>query len=765
VAAQEGTAASSAASSRGVDLWLYGPSSAPAGGRLDLSVVALGFPTATTLTPLAGASVEAAWDPTSLTGDDEPKPAVAPPPVVATTDVGGSALLAIPVPPGRALAMRLIVRVKVGDKERTKELTVQRRRPDSAELFVSDTAVVPGTEVTAWALFDGERARPPGGEVEVLLTQGDVVRHRVKTKTDGSGTAWAKVPIPKSAAAESRYALEVRRLEVGGEVVASASTTLRTREENPGKPSVSVRFSEDSVAAGNEAEDRIRIRDGSGEALRNHPVRVWSGPRGTAAPATEEAFDEVATKLVSNDDGEVITRVKAPSTVPRSGTELSLELRTEIEGQTVVRRASIEVGERRGTVTITPEGGELLCGRSQRVVFQLTRDRGEPLVGTFSVKADGLDTRFTTNAHGEAEVAWTVPRDAGAFRDVGPCPGNVAVGLTVRAVEPSDAARAAFGGALVGPDGLATCVPVRREEGVLLRPSFRASDEEYVPFISFRRGFSLRSPGPDGKLGSRDDVTSPFERVLESGTPYADASFEDEVVDARWDMAVAEATVASWQSALKRATGTELGGGRGEGIGLGGIGSGGGGTGYGYGHGRLGGASRVTGDGFASMTPPIPTDERGRARIAIKLGDEETTWQIALVGLPRDAKPAVSSVDVPVTVPLSSKVFAGARMTEGDRTNVVVRVRNRTDAPLAASLRFAASGALELGGAETRNVQVPARGATTVEVPVAASAGKTGALSVTTSAPGVETDVVRHDVEVEPAGRLMNVARTAWVSA
>lgn len=153
----------------------------------------------------------------------------------------------------------------------------------------------------------------------MLLTQGDVVRHRVKTRTDGSGTAWARVPIPKNGAAESRYALEVRRLDDGGEVVASTSTTLRTREENPGKPSVSVRFSEGWVAAGSEAEARIRIRDGSGEALRNHPVRIWSGPKGTAAPTSEEAFDKVATKLQSNDDGEVITRVKAPSTVPRSG--------------------------------------------------------------------------------------------------------------------------------------------------------------------------------------------------------------------------------------------------------------------------------------------------------------------------------------------------------------------------------------------------------------------------------------------------------------
>jgi hypothetical protein len=253
--------------------------------------------------------------------------------------------------------------------------------------------------------------------------------------------------------------------------------------------------------------------------------------------------------------------------------------------------------------------------------------------------------------------------------------------------------------------------------------------------------------------------------VLKSGTPYADASFEDEVVDARWDMAVADATVASWQSALNRATGTELAGGRGEGIGLGGIGTGGGGSGYGYGHGGLYGASRVTGAGFASMTPPVPTDERGRARISIQLGDEETTWQIALVGLPRDAKPAVSSLEVPVTLPLSSKVFAGARMTEGDRSNVIVRVRNRTDAPLAASLRFTASGALTLEpGSAARDVQVPARGAASIEVAVEAGAGSGGALSVTTSAPGVDADVVRHEIEVEPAGRLMNVARTAWVS-
>src|SRR5262249_2442099 len=49
------------------------------------------------------------------------------------------------------------------------------------------------------------------------------------------------------------------------------------------------------------------------------------------------------------------------------------------------------------------------------------------------------------------------------------------------------------------------------------------------PFITATRGFELHAPGPDGKIGTGDDVKDPFARVLRSGTPYAKAVQEDRI--------------------------------------------------------------------------------------------------------------------------------------------------------------------------------------------------------------------------------------------
>ena len=111
-------------------------------------------------------------------------------------------------------------------------------------------------------------------------------------------------------------------------------------------------------------------------------------------------------------------------------------------------------------------------------------------------------------------------------------------------------------------------------DGALLDPwggtiSFLRSNGPRVPFLSVR-GFTLHAPGPDGAAGTADDVSDPFARVLKSGTPYAVALGEDRIVDAKWDMKVAESTVTAWESLLEELTGTKLGGVR-EGIGLGGY--------------------------------------------------------------------------------------------------------------------------------------------------------------------------------------------------
>lgn len=183
-----------------------------------------------------------------------------------------------------------------------------------------------------------------------------------------------------------------------------------------------------------------------------------------------------------------------------------------------------------------------------------------------------------------------------------------------------------------------------------------------IPFLSVIHGFELHAPGPDGVVGNGDDVRDPFERVLRSGTPYADAVSEDRIVDARFDLEVGDATVSAWQTLFEELTGSKLGGDIGGsfgagGLGLSGIGGGGGrgGRGEGVGLGR-GSAGIATGASFWSV--PKRTDDRGHVRIHVPLGDIETTWRIALVGVPDGARPATTTVDVPVALPLSARVDA-----------------------------------------------------------------------------------------------------------
>src|SRR6187399_2180284 len=105
---------------------------------------------------------------------------------------------------------------------------------------------------------------------------------------------------------------------------------------------------------------------------------------------------------------------------------------------------------------------------------------------------------------------------------------------------------------------------------------------------------------------------------------------------------------------LEELTGQTLGTiGHGSGVGLG--------QGFGSGHGRLGGgrtakSPRVTAGiatGAAWWSPPQRTDDKGHLRLHVPLGDVETTWRLAIVGAPDGATPAVTSIDIASSLPLS----------------------------------------------------------------------------------------------------------------
>lgn len=292
------------------------------------------------------------------------------------------------------------------------------------------------------------------------------------------------------------------------------------------------------------------------------------------------------------------------------------------------------------------------------------------------------------------------------------------------------------------------------------------------PFLGTVRGWELRAPGPDGIVGTADDVKDPFERVVRSGSPYARAVKEDDIVDAKWDMIVSDDTVKAWDALFQEWTGTAIGDSFGAGgMGLSGIGEGGGGHGEGIGLGSIGTlghgggrGSRGIASGDAFWSAPVRTGADGKVRITIPLGSAETTWRVAVVGVPDGLAPASTTLDVASELPLSVRVDAGARWVEGDSVVTKAFVRNRTAKPVRAVIDAAAQDAIVLDEKTTsRTVDVPAGGARSIDVRVRATRPGIATLVMTARADGLPTDVAKHSWDVGAAGESRLFTRSTWV--
>ncbi|MFO0664897.1 MAG: hypothetical protein U0174_13155 [Polyangiaceae bacterium] len=230
-----------------------------------------------------------------------------------------------------------------------------------------------------------------------------------------------------------------------------------------------------------------------------------------------------------------------------------------------------------------------------------------------------------------------------------------------------------------------------------------------LPFLNLVRGYGLRSAGPDGRMGTGDDIADPFMRVLASKTPYALAVDEDDVVDAQYRLEVVDASLDAWSETLEKATGTHLGDG--------GSSSG---QGFGSGHGRLGGASHGGGgrvrQGMTTVSSLVALDPQsigsdGTAILHVKLPPGETTWRVAVVVSTPTGETVVEQVDLPVSAMLSAQVSTGPRWAAGDSAFVPIVLRNRAARDEAVTVVVRPRGtARARESALSRTVVVPARG-------------------------------------------------------
>ncbi|HET6147256.1 MAG TPA: alpha-2-macroglobulin family protein [Polyangia bacterium] len=476
-----GVAAARDPAARGLDLFVHVPSRATAGARLAVQLRVFGFPTVATLAPLAGARVEAAWDPESL----DVHAAAAPPVVTATCDGAGRAHLEVAVPHGRGIA-RLLLSARWADHQRTREVNVVRLAARQIDLRVSDTAVVPGGSVSAW-LFVRDLATGQAAAdvpVDLSLREGSVARFSRRLITDRAGMAAALVPVPFTDDSDWKWTLNARTAVGDDDDLVSAE--LRVRDETPSAPEMSVRWAQRAAAPGTRATFRVEARDGTHAPMARLPVRYWVGPRGTEAPQEEAAWQRASTAAVTDIAGAVTVTVDTPATISRRGSSLNVVARAEIGGHPLSGNDTLALQVPRPTLRLVAEHGALVPGQPQHLFLHAAQGE-QPIGGEFALEGHGLAARLRTNARGWGETLWNVPREIGATvpGDAGTgCAGEVAATVHIRALAP-------IAGLAAHPRPFDVCVTVERDAVAAVRPArplVRAGEDLPVRLIGGRAG-------------------------------------------------------------------------------------------------------------------------------------------------------------------------------------------------------------------------------------------------------------------------------------
>ena len=463
---------------------------------------------------LAGAVVEATWNPESLG-----KVSSVPPAVKATTDAEGRAHLDVPMPDGDEGDLELLLGVRSGPHARTREIKVHRSRLLDAELHVPDTRVVTGSAISAWVIVRSVSTGEPvaGAPVHVILSEGGVPRFETRLVTDPAGNAMTRVPIPRSDDPAWTWTLDAYALAGGKHHGSSDRVTLVPRDETPGKPRLSAAWREAAVFAGDHVAFRVDVRDAADQPVADLPVRYWVGPRGTTPPTDEDAWLKASTRALTNAAGEVLGGADTPSTVVQgTGTTLQLVVKTNVDGHDLDAGSTVRVGAGGATAEIWPEAHEVVPGVAQRLLLRVLDGHGRPISAPFLVEGDGLHEEVHTNASGDAEVTWKAPPDVGAARNVGPCAGGVAASVRVRAM--ADVPQI-----LPRRDPFEICVAVDREAAGIARAdrsAARVGDTVHV---------GVTPAQPSGEAKERAPARGPWSVLVQSanGVTATSAWMED----------------------------------------------------------------------------------------------------------------------------------------------------------------------------------------------------------------------------------------------
>lgn len=287
-------------------------------------------------------------------------------------------------------------------------------------------------------------------------------------------------------------------------------------------------------------------------------------------------------------------------------------------------------------------------------------------------------------------------------------------------------------------------------------------------------GFELLSPGPDGRVGTPDDVFDPLARAVAQGSLYARVSGEDRLMAELSALSPGAQALSDLLAAYDRLTDEAVEELIGEG--LHGFGAGGGGAGYGRGAGGLMGhratapsirTGAVTAYGgalagivredfpatlfFAADAPISPT---GSTTFDIPLAEAPTTYVVEAILWRTDGWVWSASTEIRVDQDLIVDAPVPEAATIGDDVVLPLRVSNRTKTTRVVRLGVTGSDELGVAPIETGAVEVPPRDA--IEVPVVLPLRRASTGQITIAAYDTKSqplDAVRRPIVVRPDKR------------
>ncbi|MFT5353983.1 MAG: hypothetical protein ACI9KE_001183 [Polyangiales bacterium] len=316
---------------------------------------------------------------------------------------------------------------------------------------------------------------------------------------------------------------------------------------------------------------------------------------------------------------------------------------------------------------------------------------------------------------------------------------------------------------------------------------FRSRPADVHMFFK-RTDETLAFPGPDGRLGTRDDIVDPFARIVPEGTPYALASGEDELMRTLSLMSVGSTALTAMARLLDEMTrsmredyngdaahGASLTMDEGS-IGLMGIGTIGHGSGSGSGYGGGGmrgrnsrtprirsghasvaampgssmlGAIRDNLPGTVHFLPSMATDAQGQARVAIDLPPSASTFLVEVIHWQANGWRSSAYTRFETHLPIAVQSTSPSVATTGDSLRIPVRVANSTTHDH--TLRVSADAGELAATGEARSLQVAAGGRARMFVPVTMRAPGDGHF-VISALDGADGDRLRTAVHVRPRG-------------